>query len=238
MASHEVQSIQDEALAEIRRAEDTAALAAVSRAYLGKEGRVGELLASIPKAPPEERRGIGQAANQLKRAIEAALDERRAELEAAALEAERVGDGFDPTLPAAPVRRGSLHPITQVTRELEDIFTSMGYRILDGPDVELEAYNFEALNIPADHPAREMYDTFWCSSASAPDRENAPERLLMRTHTSPVQIRALERIEPPFRAIAPGRCFRNETVDASHEHTFHQMEGLVVGEGITVGHLI
>jgi phenylalanyl-tRNA synthetase alpha chain len=119
--------------------------------------------------------------------------------------------------------------VTLVTRELEDIFTSMGYAVLDGPEVELDYYNFEALNIPADHPAREMYDTFWCDDE---------RHLLLRTHTSPVQIRALERFEPPFRAIVPGRCFRNETVDASHEHTFHQMEGLVVGRGIHVGHLI
>jgi len=116
-----------------------------------------------------------------------------------------------------------------VTRELEDIFVSMGYSILDGPEVELDYYNFEALNIPRDHPAREMFDTFWC------DRDS---NLVLRTHTSPVQVRALEKMKPPFRAIVPGRCFRNETVDASHEHTFHQMEGLVVGEGITVGHLI
>jgi len=114
-------------------------------------------------------------------------------------------------------------------RRLEEVFSAMGYAILDGPEVELDYYNFEALNIPADHPAREMHDTFWC------DRE---QKLLMRTHTSPVQIRALERLKPPFRAIVPGRCFRNETTDASHEHTFHQMEGLVVGEGLTVGHLI
>ena len=143
--------------------------------------------------------------------------------------AERAAEHFDPTLPAPRVERGSLHPVTHVVRRLEEIFASMGYAVLDGPEVELDYYNFEALNIPKDHPAREMHDTFWC------DRE---QRLLMRTHTSPVQIRALEKMKPPFRAIVPGRCFRNETTDASHEHTFHQMEGLVVGEGITVGHLI
>lgn len=232
MSIQEVGAIREEALAEIASATDAAALAAASRRYLGKGGRVGELLASIPSAAPEDRRSIGQAANELKRAVEGALEARREELDAEALAAERSSEGFDPTLPAAPIVRGSLHPITQVTRELEDIFTSMGYAILDGPDVELESYNFEALNIPADHPAREMYDTFWCKGGVGGDR------LLMRTHTSPVQIRALERMEPPFRAIVPGRCFRNETVDASHEHTFHQMEGLVVGEDITVGHLI
>ena len=111
------------------------------------------------------------------------------------------------------------------------MFSSMGYHVLDGPEVELDYYNFEALNIPKDHPARDVQDTFWCRGAE--DAE-----LVLRTHTSPVQIRAMERLRPPLRAVAPGRVFRNETTDASHEHTFHQMEGLVVDEGITVGHLI
>ncbi len=229
ITSDRARSIEEDALAAVGAATDADALAAVDRAYLGKGGHVGALLASIKDAAPSDRPRIGQEANALKQVIGAALAERRAALAAAELALERRAEGFDPTLPAAPLVRDSLHPVTQVTRELEDIFTSMGYAILDGPEVELDYYNFEALNIPSDHPAREMYDTFWCD-----DERN----LLLRTHTSPVQIRALERMRPPFRAIVPGRCFRNETVDASHEHTFHQMEGLVVGEGITVGHLI
>jgi phenylalanyl-tRNA synthetase alpha chain len=124
--------------------------------------------------------------------------------------------------------RGSLHPLTLVRREVEAIFVSMGYSVLDGPEVELDYYNFQALNIPADHPAREMQDTFYC------DREG---KLVMRTQTSPVQIRAMETLAPPFRVLVPGRVFRNEEPDATHEHTFHQVEGLVVGEDITVGHL-
>ena len=144
-------------------------------------------------------------------------------------ESDRSGADFDPTLPPAPTRRGSLHPITQVTRELEDLFESMGYEVLDGPEVELDHYNFEALNIPADHPARDSQDTFYCDEAG---------RLVMRTHTSPVQVRAMERKAPPFRVVAPGKCFRQETTDATHDHTFHQMEGLVVGKDISVAHLI
>jgi phenylalanyl-tRNA synthetase alpha chain len=229
MLSPEAQAIREEALDRVTQADDAPGLAAVERAYLGKEGAVGRLLGSIKDAPPEDKKRIGQEANALKQAIEAALEERRSVLAEQALAAELSAEGFDATLPATRGRRGSLHPVTQVTRELEDVFTSMGYAILDGPEVELDYYNFEALNIPADHPAREMYDTFWCDEG---------RHLLLRTHTSPVQIRALETMEPPFRAIVPGRCFRNETVDASHEHTFHQMEGLVVGEGIHVGHLI
>ena len=128
--------------------------------------------------------------------------------------------------------------MTLVTRRLEDIFTSMGWEVLDGPEVERDYYNFEALNIPADHPARDMYDTFWCAEPSGSSGDHGKGGLCLRTHTSPVQVRAMEQLEPPLRAIVPGRCFRQETVDASHEHTFHQMEGLAIDEGLTVGHLI
>ncbi len=229
MSPEELGQVQAEALGRVKGAAGAADLLGIERDYLEKGGVVAKILASIPSLAPEQRRELGSGANRLKQAIQKAIEEREGELAAEELERERKAQGFDPTLPSAQPRRGSLHPVTQVTRELEDIFASMGYAILDGPEVELDYYNFEALNIPKDHPAREMYDTFWC------DRNN---HLLLRTHTSPVQIRALERFDPPFRAIVPGRCFRNETVDASHEHTFHQMEGLVVGKGITVGHLI
>jgi phenylalanyl-tRNA synthetase alpha chain len=235
--SDERARIRERALAAIDAAGEPPELARIEREFLGKEGAVGVLLASIRTVPPDERRAFGEAANELKRALEEALSSRREELERARLAAERTGEPFDPTLPAPELPRGSLHPLTHVVRRLEAIFTSMGYAILDGPEVELDHYNFEALNIPADHPAREMHDTFWCK---LPD--GAEGSLLMRTHTSPVQVHALqERFDPanlPFRAIVPGRCFRNETTDASHEHTFHQMEGLVVGRGITVGHLV
>ncbi len=214
---------------QIAASESADALRAVDREFLGKEGAIQGLLASIPSLPPAERKGVGQAANKLKQEILAGIDARRAELESKSLEAERAGGDFDPTLPAPKTERGGLHPITQVTRELEDLFVSMGYHVLDGPEVELDEFNFEALNIPKDHPARDMQDTFFC---------DAEGRKVMRTHTSPVQVRAMKRLSPPFRAIVPGKVFRNETCDASHEHTFHQMEGLVVGKDISVGHLI
>ncbi|MCB9915474.1 MAG: phenylalanine--tRNA ligase subunit alpha [Planctomycetes bacterium] len=220
--------LRAEALARVAAATDEAALRAVDKDYNGKEGAVTLLLASVPGLPPAERPVVGKGANVLKRDIQGAIAARKEALEQAAVEAERSGAGFDATLPGAPQSRGSLHPLTQVRREVEAIFTSMGYAVLDGPEVELDYYNFQALNIPADHPAREMQDTFYC------DREG---RLVMRTQTSPVQIRAMERLAPPFRVIAPGRVFRNEEQDATHEHTFHQVEGLVVGEDITVGHL-
>lgn len=218
-----------EAADRIAATDDAEGLRAIERDYLGKEGVVQGLLASIPSLPPEERKGVGQGANRLKQDILAAIEERKVALEALALEAERAGGDFDATLPAPRVERGGLHPITKVTRELEDLFLSMGYHVLDGPEVELDEYNFEALNIPKDHPARDMQDTFFC---------DADGRTVMRTHTSPVQVRAMQRLKPPFRAIVPGKVFRNETTDASHEHTFHQMEGLVVGKDVSVGHLI
>lgn len=220
---------RQDALARVAAAEDAAALRAVDKDYVGKGGVVAELLASIPSLPPEQRGAVGKGANQLKREILEAIAAKKAELEAAEVEAQRSGAGFDPTMPGAPTDRGSLHPLTTVRREVEDIFLSMGYQIADGPEVELDEFNFQKLNIPLDHPSREMQDTFYCDDAHT---------LVMRTQTSPVQIRTMQRLKPPFRVIAPGRVFRNEEQDATHEHTFHQVEGLVVGEDIAVGHLI
>jgi phenylalanyl-tRNA synthetase alpha chain len=208
---------------------DAEALKQIERDYVGKKGAIAALLAEIPKLAPEERKAQGQRANQLKQAILELIAERQQTFEASKLDSARRADGFDPSLPPPIAERGSLHPITQVTRELEDLFISMGYEVLDGPEVELDHYNFEALNITKDHPARDSQDTFYC------DKEG---RLVLRTHTSPVQIRAMENRKPPFRVIAPGRVFRQETTDASHDHTFYQMEGLVVGEDISVAHLI
>jgi phenylalanyl-tRNA synthetase alpha chain len=218
-----------EAREKVAAAADEAGLKALEREYVGKGGVVGRLLAAIPTLPAAERGVAGKRANELKQSVQAALDARRAELSAAALESERAGAGFDPSLPPPAVERGSLHPVTQVQRELEDLFVALGYHVLDGPEVELDHYNFEALNIPADHPARDAQDTFFCDAGG---------RLVLRTHTSPVQVRAMERLTPPFRAVAPGKVFRQESTDASHEHTFHQMEGLVVGKDVSVGHLL
>jgi len=218
-----------EAHERILACKDANALKDIEREYVGKKGVVASMLATIPSLAPEQRKAHGQKANALKQAITKAVAERQAEFETAKLDQARRADDFDPTLPPPRARRGSLHPITQVTRELEDLFVSMGYEVLDGPEVELDHYNFEALNITKDHPARDSQDTFYC------DEEG---HLVLRTHTSPVQIRAMEKRKPPFRVIAPGRVFRQETTDASHDHTFYQMEGLVVGDNISVAHLI
>ncbi len=227
--SIDLEAIAARAEAAIAEAEGEEALRAFERDWLGKKGPLAEVLASIPSLPADQRPVVGKGANLLKRDLTARVEARRQALADAALAEARAGGDYDPTLPGAPLRRGSLHPVTRIRREVEDLFSSMGYRVLDGPEVELAYYNFEALNIPEDHPARDLQDTFWC------DEEG---HVLLRTHTSPVQIRAMQHLSPPIRAIVPGRVFRNEALDASHEHTFHQVEGLVVDEGIHVGHLI
>jgi phenylalanyl-tRNA synthetase alpha chain len=235
MNAEELARRRDEALAAVEAAGDQDALRKVERETVEKGGAIAALLAEIPKLAPELRRDFGRAVNDAKAAIAAALEARRAALDALALAAERSGAGFDPTLPPARVERGSLHPLTHVRRAVEDVFVSMGYAVLDGPEVERDRYNFEALNFDPDHPAREEYDTIWCKAPGSAD--SGPDRLCLRTHTSPVQVRAMEAGAPPIRAIVPGRVFRQEEQDATHEHTFHQVEGLVVDEGITVGHL-
>jgi phenylalanyl-tRNA synthetase alpha chain len=216
-----------QALGEIEAALDVGALKELDRKYLGKEGMLAGWLARIPSLAASERPAFGQTVNRLKKALSEAIGAREALLLKA--EAERGQGGFDPTFPAPKPVRGSLHPITQVTREIEDLFVSMGYQVADGPEIETDWNNFQALNIPPDHPARDSQDTFYLKSKG---------RLVLRTHTSPVQIRTMGRIKPPLRVIAPGKVFRHEATDASHEHTFHQLEGLVVDKGVSVAHLI
>jgi phenylalanyl-tRNA synthetase alpha chain len=231
-SASELASLRASFLERIRAARDEESLRAIEREALEKGGAIAGLLSAVPGLPVPERAAAGRAANELKQELVKALAQARERFEASQLEAERSGAGFDPTLPPPRLRRGGLHPLTQVQRELEDLFTSMGYDVLDGPEIETEENNFDALNIPPDHPARDTMDTFW---VSVPGSTGA---LVLRTHTSPVQVRAMRSRKPPFRVIAPGKVFRQETTDASHEHTFHQMEGMVVGKEISVAHLI
>lgn len=215
----------------ISAAADEAALAHVESKLLGKTGELQTLLRSVSQLPKEERPAQGKALNELKQQVEQALAERRATLSQKAMAQELGAKGFDPSQPGPARRLGSLHPITIVQNELVDLFTSMGFSWQDGPEVETEHFNFDALNIPGDHPARESQDTFWLD-----------DKNLLRTHTSPVQVRTMRRFasnfEPPLKVIVPGRCFRAETVDKSHEHTFYQMEGLVVDKDVSVANLI
>jgi phenylalanyl-tRNA synthetase alpha chain len=222
-----MQDLLDSALARIRAASNAEELEAVRVEVLGRKGVLAALSKDMGKLSAEERVARGKFINTAKQALEGAWEERRAGFEREAL-AKRLGsEWLDVTIPAPGPRPGSLHPITQIQWEIEDLFRSMGFAVLDGPEVETEFHNFDALNIPPDHPARDMQDTFWLEGGN-----------LLRTHTSPVQVRGMEKLGPPLRMIAPGRVFRNESVDASHEHTFYQLEGMMIDRHVSVGNLI
>ncbi|HEY1203585.1 MAG: phenylalanine--tRNA ligase subunit alpha [Bryobacteraceae bacterium] len=211
----------------IANAATTEELEAVRVEVLGRKGALAQISKQFGQLPPEERKAAGKRLNAAKESIEAAFEARRARFEKDALAVRLDAEWIDLTLPSPGPRPGSLHPVTQVRMEIEDLFTSMGFVVLGGPEVETEYRNFDALNIPADHPARDMQDTFWLQDGN-----------LLRTHTSPVQVRGMERLGPPLRMIAPGRVFRNEEVDASHEHTFDQVEGMVIDHEVSVAHLV
>lgn len=203
-------------------------LRSLDTAILGKTGTLGGLIANIKDYPPDQRGQVGKLVNEAKARVKAMLDARLAEMEAATSRAEQSQAGaHDPTLPPTPRPMGSVHPVTGVQWEIERLFERMGFTVEAGPEMETEYNNFEALNIPATHPARDMQDTFWLKNG-----------MVLRTHTSPVQHRAMKKFGAPLRVIAPGRCFRYETIDASHENTFHQVEGLMIDRDIGLPHLI
>ncbi|AGA91530.1 phenylalanyl-tRNA synthetase, alpha subunit [Thioflavicoccus mobilis 8321] len=215
----------DEARAEIAAAVDLTTLDQVRVRYLGKSGRLTALLKGLGKLPPESRPQAGQAINRAKQAVQAALDERRAALEEAALAARLAAARIDPTLPGRGQRPGGLHPITRTMQRIERLFANAGFTIAEGPEVEDDYHNFAALNIPEHHPARAMHDTFYFDA-----------HRLLRTHTSPVQIRVMEEQEPPIKVIAPGRVYRCDS-DLTHTPMFHQVEGLLVAEGVSFADL-
>ncbi len=227
MLEDQIKQLQVAALARIEEAKNMEALEAVRVDVLGRKGSLGQFSKEFGKLSPEERSAAGKALNAAKEALESAFEARKHAFDAEALNARLGSEWIDLTLPAPGPRPGSLHPVTQVQTELEDLFTSLGFAVLDGPEVETEYHNFDALNIPATHPARDMQDTFWLTDGN-----------LLRTHTSPVQVRGMERLGPPLRMIAPGRVFRNEEVDASHEHTFYQVEGMMVDRNVSVAHML
>ncbi len=194
-----------------------------------QNGLLTVAMKAIKDVVAEERKAYGEASNALKNELTAAFETKRAEFENAKWANLAIAEKIDVTRPNLPKKqRGHLHPVSQVQYDLEDLFTSMGFMVLDGPELESDHYNFEAVNIPADHPARDMQDTFYIKDQAD---------WVMRTHTSPVQVRAMEKYGAPLRAIVPGRCFRNEATDPRHEHTFYQLEGIIVGKDITLSHL-
>ncbi|KPJ77002.1 MAG: phenylalanyl-tRNA synthetase subunit alpha [Deltaproteobacteria bacterium SG8_13] len=217
-----IDQIHAKAISELDAAADIQAVTALSVKYLGRKGEVTRFLRNISRYRPEERAAIGKRANQVKQELERSFKDVAERLEhTGAAKKERI----DVTLPGRPAGHGTLHPITRITEEICDIFSRLGFDIAEGPEVELDYYNFEALNIPKNHPARDMQDTFYIS-----------ENIVLRTHTSPVQIRTMEKQPPPVRVIAPGKVYRCDS-DLTHTPMFHQVEGLLVDEGISFGDL-
>lgn len=223
----ELQRIKEVALAAIKSANDAQALQDVRVKYLGKKGEVTVLLKGLGKLSPEERPKMGALVNEVRQALEAELDALKASMEAAALNARLEEEKIDITLPGRAPKTGHIHPLTTVNEMIEEFFMKMGYTVEEGPEVEQDYYNFECLNLPKDHPARDMQDSFYIT-----------ENFLLRTHTSPVQARTMQRHEPnsPIRMIAPGKVYRWD-YDATHSPVFHQVEGLIIDEHITFADL-
>ncbi len=210
----------------VRSADDPAALQDLRVRLLGKKGEITQRLKALGGMAPDERRLVGEQWNRVKAALGAALDERKGELERRALAAQLAGERVDVTLPGTRPPQGGLHILTLVTNKLLEVFQNLGYEVVTGPELETDHYNFAALNFPPDHPARDTQDTFWTTDGR-----------LLRTHTSPMQVRYMETHEPPFKVVVPGKVFRNEAQDATHEAQFHQLEALVVGERVTMADL-
>jgi len=228
----DIEQLEASILDDIHAASDEAALESVRVATLGKQGSVSALLKTLGAMSPDERRTRGAAINALKDRVALAIADRKAVLKAAALDARLARETVDISLPVrpGPLAEGRIHPVSQVIDEITAIFTDMGFAVAEGPDIETDHYNFTALNFPPDHPAREMHDTFFLK----PKEDGS--RLLLRTHTSPVQVRTMEKQKPPIRIIAPGRTYRCDS-DATHTPMFHQVEGLVIDETTHFGHL-
>ncbi|MFP3867298.1 MAG: phenylalanine--tRNA ligase subunit alpha [Desulfobacteraceae bacterium] len=221
----ELTNLEHQALAEIAQAVDDAALERLRVYYLGRKGALTKILRSVRELPPELRPQVGQEANRVKQVLEQALSTAQELLQEAARQRQRRVVGLDVTLPGRRPPWGRLHPITRITREICDIFIRLGFEVVEGPEVETDYYNFEALNIPKDHPARDMQDTFYIS-----------ENVVLRTHTSPMQIRVMEKQPPPVRIIAPGKTYRRDS-DLTHTPMFHQVEALLVDKDITFADL-
>ena len=224
----QLNEIRQKAISRLENSDTLAALEELRLQFLGKKGEVTALLKQMGKLSPEERPVMGQLANQVRSDIEEMLAERKQELEAHALDAKLKAEAVDVTIPGDEMTFGHQHPMNQVLQEIKDIFTGMGYQIVDGPEVELAEYNFTRLNIEEGHPSRDRSDTFYFTD---------DDSLLLRTQTSPMQVRVMENTKPPICILAPGRVYRKDEADATHSPMVHQIEGLVVDEGITMGDL-
>jgi phenylalanyl-tRNA synthetase alpha chain len=232
--TQQLEQLKADGLAEITAAADLAALDAVRVKYLGRKGAVQAAFEKLPALPKEERPAYGALANTTREALTAALNERKAAFEATS---RASGPKLDLTLPGRASATGRPHPITQIIEETVRVFRRMGFAVADGPDVETEYYNFDALNTPADHPARDIQDTFYVADDKGGIATARGGAVLLRTQTSPVQIRVMEKQPPPVRVVIPGRCYRRDEIDATHHVNFHQVEGLYVDRHVSVANL-
>ncbi len=226
---NKLQQLKKEILENLEKVKNSESLRVLEIKYLGRKGELVAILRGIAGLSGEEKETIGKLANEIKLELREKFNERRE-----AMEEKREKEFVDVTLPGEKIKQGHLHPITIIQNELEDLFASMGFMVLDGPELESDYYNFEALNISRHHPARDMQDTFYIDMKN----KEGERDLVMRTHTSPVQVRAMQKYGAPLRCVAPGRVFRCEATDAAHEHTFYQMEGLMVDKNISIANLI
>ena len=230
----ELDKIVEDAQRELDKASDDAQLESWRVAYLGRRGELTLLLRKMVSLSLEERRSVGAQANRAKAQLEERLKKRQQVFKDTVAGKRLVEGHIDVTLPGRPVAPGNLHPTTKMVREICDAFATMGFSIVEGPEVEWEHYNFDALNIPRDHPARDMWDTLWVDWT---DPTPEGKRMLLRTHTSPMQARVMENTQPPVRVVVPGKCYRYEASDATHEWHFYQVEGLAVDVGVTFADL-
>ncbi len=228
MMQERLQALKEEALLEIKKASSMKEVQDIKVKFLGKKGPITEISKGMGQLSKEERPKMGQLVNEIRTAISDQLEEEIARLEKAAVEERLKKETIDVSLPGRPVKRGNHHPLTRVIEEIEDLFLGMGFSIAEGPEVETDYYNFEALNLPKDHPARDMQDSFYIT-----------EETLLRTHTSPMQARTMEKLngEGPVKIIVPGKVYRRDTDDATHSHQFMQIEGLMVGENVRMSDL-
>lgn len=222
MNAEQVAKMKDEALQEVAQAADDKALEEIRVKYLGRKGLLQDIMKGLKDASPEERPALGKMANELKMGVQSAIEERQTEFEGAS----QSDTDFDPSLPGQWRPLGRMHPLSAITERITSIFRKLGFTVADGPDIETVYHNFDALNTPADHPSRDPQDTFYLDNGD-----------LLRCHTSPVQVRYMEKVQPPVRIIAPGRCYRRDTPDATHSANFHQVEGLYVDRKVSLADL-
>jgi phenylalanyl-tRNA synthetase alpha chain len=231
--SQQLEEIRKAAMGEMDGAGDARELEAWRVRYLGKKSQLNKVLRSLPRLPLEERKAVGAAANRLKASLENELSQKGQAVRQDRLAASAGERGVDISLPGRSFYAGRLHPVTRVYHEINDIFISMGFEVVEGSEVEWDYYNFEALNIPKEHPARDTMATLWIDSEVG----SGGRSRLLRTHTSPMQIRVMEKVRPPLRIVVPGKVYRYEATDATHIPMFHQLEGLAVDEDITMADL-